>query len=83
MLPPSRGKSSVVFLSSWNDTRHLKRQGTQFWSRRWVKSFDLFQRSELERARLVREARAIYDSMFPGVDAISEQGNDKTPLHQG
>jgi hypothetical protein len=40
-------------------------------------------KSELERARLVREAHAIYDSIFPGADAISEQGNDKTPLHQG
>jgi hypothetical protein len=40
-------------------------------------------KSELERARLVREARAIYDSIFPTADAISEQGNDKTPLHQG
>jgi hypothetical protein len=27
--------------------------------------------SELERARLVREARAIYDGIFPPADAIS------------
>ena len=40
-------------------------------------------KSELERVRLVREARAIYDSIFPQADAISEQGDDKTPLHQG
>ena len=40
-------------------------------------------KSEIERARLVREARAIYDSIFPSADAISEQGDDKTPLHQG
>jgi hypothetical protein len=40
-------------------------------------------KSELERARLVREARAIYDSIFPAADAISEQGNDKAPRHQG
>ena len=39
-------------------------------------------KSELERARLVREARAIYDSIFPPADVISEQGDDKTPLHQ-
>lgn len=39
-------------------------------------------KSELERARLVREARAIYESIFPGADAISEQVNDKTPFHQ-
>ena len=37
-------------------------------------------KSELERARLIREARARYDSIFPPADAISD---DKTPLHQG
>ena len=40
-------------------------------------------KSELERARLVREARAMYDSIFPQANAISEQEDDKTPLHQG
>lgn len=40
-------------------------------------------KSELERARLVREARAVYDSIFPPGDAINEQADDKTPLHQG
>jgi hypothetical protein len=40
-------------------------------------------KSELERARLVREARAIYDSIFPPADAVSEQGADKLPLYQG
>jgi hypothetical protein len=40
-------------------------------------------KSELERDRLVREARAIYDSIFPSADVISERGDDKTPLHQG
>jgi hypothetical protein len=39
-------------------------------------------KSELERARLVRDARAIYDSIFPPADAMREQGDDKTPLHQ-
>jgi hypothetical protein len=40
-------------------------------------------KSELERVRLVREARAIYESIFPPADAISDQGDDKTSLHQG
>ena len=40
-------------------------------------------KSELERARLVQEARAIYDSIFPPADAIGEREDDKTPLHQG
>ena len=34
-------------------------------------------RSERERARLIREARAVYNSIFPPADPISEQ--DKAP----
>jgi hypothetical protein len=30
------------------------------------------QKSEIERASLIREARAIYDSIFPPCDAVSE-----------
>lgn len=30
-------------------------------------------KSERERARLIREARAIYDSIFPSADPASEQ----------
>ena len=30
-------------------------------------------KAELERARLIAEARAIYDSIFPPADAASEQ----------
>lgn len=40
-------------------------------------------KSELERARLVREARAIYEDIFPSVDTTGEQGDNKTPLYQG
>ena len=36
-------------------------------------------KSERERARLIREARAIYDSIFPPADPASEQ-QDNTPL---
>jgi hypothetical protein len=36
-------------------------------------------KSERERARLIREARAIYDSIFPTVDSVSEQ-RDKAPV---
>jgi hypothetical protein len=38
-------------------------------------------RSERERARLIREARAIYDSIFPPAAPISEQQN-KGPASQ-
>ena len=36
-------------------------------------------KAERERARLVREARAIYDSIFPSADPIRER-QDKAPI---
>ena len=36
-------------------------------------------KSERERARLIQEARAIYDSIFPPADPVSEQ-QDKAPI---
>jgi hypothetical protein len=36
-------------------------------------------KSERERARLVREARAIYDSIFPPADPVRER-QDKAPI---
>jgi hypothetical protein len=33
-------------------------------------------KSELERVRLIREARAIYDSIFPPTDAVGERPED-------
>jgi hypothetical protein len=34
-------------------------------------------KSELERIRLIREARAIYDSIFPPADSAGEQREPK------
>ena len=34
-------------------------------------------KSELERARLIREARATYERIFPTADPISEQRDSK------
>jgi hypothetical protein len=34
-------------------------------------------KTELERLRLIREARAIYDSIFPPTDAVVEQPYDE------
>jgi hypothetical protein len=36
-------------------------------------------KSERERVRLIREARAIYDGIFPPADPVSEQ-QDKAPV---
>jgi hypothetical protein len=38
-------------------------------------------RSERERARSIRVARAIYDSIFPPADPVSER-QDKAPVSQ-
>ncbi|MCA1452658.1 hypothetical protein I6F35_05420 [Bradyrhizobium sp. BRP22] len=40
-------------------------------------------KSELERARLIREARAIYDAIFPATDDASSPRHDETPQDQG
>jgi hypothetical protein len=37
-------------------------------------------KSERQRARLIREARAIYDSIFPPADPVSEKQN-KAPVN--
>jgi hypothetical protein len=34
-------------------------------------------KSELERVRLIREARAIYDSIFPPTDAVGARPDDR------
>jgi hypothetical protein len=39
----------------------------------------LIPKSERERVRLIREARAIYDSIFPPADPVSGQQN-KAPV---
>ena len=38
-------------------------------------------KSERERTRLIREARALYDSVFPPVDRISEQRDGAAETH--
>ena len=38
-------------------------------------------KSERERDRLIREARAIYDSIFPPADPVGEKRNDAPASH--
>ncbi len=38
-------------------------------------------KSERERVRLIREARAIYDSIFPPADPASEQQDEALVSH--
>jgi hypothetical protein len=43
------------------------------------KTIRFIPKSELERARLIREARAIYDSIFPPTDPLSAQPDRRQP----
>jgi hypothetical protein len=38
-------------------------------------------KSERERTRLIREARAIYDSVFPPADPVNEQQDQAPARH--
>ncbi len=38
-------------------------------------------KSERERVRLIREARAIYNSIFPQADPVSEQQDEAPASH--
>jgi len=40
-------------------------------------------KSERERARLIREARAIYDSVFPPFDPVGEERDKASASHMG
>ena len=39
-------------------------------------------KSERERARLIREARATYDSIFPTADPVSDEGDKAQVNHK-
>ena len=47
------------------------------------KVIQFISKSERERTRLVREARAIYDSIFPPTDSVSEPGDNAPVSHAG
>jgi hypothetical protein len=38
-------------------------------------------KSERERIRLIREARALYDGVFPSADPVSEQQDNSPTSH--
>ena len=40
----------------------------------------LIPKSELERHRLIREARAIYDSIFPRASSVGEQSDGRSTV---
>ena len=63
--------------STWHDDRDLKAEAISSLGleRTMGEVIRFVPKSELERARLIREARAIYDGIFPP-DSTSEQRDD-------
>jgi hypothetical protein len=59
----------------WNDEYHLIRSEAEEAGTNMGEIIQFTAKSELERARLIREARAIYDSIFPAALPISERQN--------
>jgi hypothetical protein len=54
-------------MNRWNDYCNIMGVKT------WGEVIRFVPKSERERARLIREARAIYDSVFPPSDPVREQ----------
>jgi hypothetical protein len=64
----------------WNDVRHLMALQPRLGAN-MGEVVRFIPKSERERARLIREARAIYDSIFPPADPLSEQQDKATDLN--
>ena len=77
-VPAVRGANrSRAPQSTWHDECDLKAEGISSLGleRAMGEVIRFVPKSELERARLIREARAIYDGIFPP-DSASEQRDD-------
>lgn len=62
----------------WHDVRILYRtQIVHSLERALSEVVRFISKSDLERARLIREARAVYESIFPPVTPVSEQRDPK------
>ena len=64
--------------STWHDDCDLKAEAISSLGleRTMGEVIRFVPKSELERVRLIREARAIYDGIFPSTDSASEQRDD-------
>jgi hypothetical protein len=62
----------------WHDIRFLyQTQIVHSLERALSEVVRFISKSDLERARLIREARAIYESIFPPATPVSEQRDPK------
>jgi hypothetical protein len=61
------------------DANHpiVSQDAWSIWSSQMGEVIRFVPKSELERIRLIREARAIYDSIFPPADSVGEQREPK------
>jgi hypothetical protein len=62
-----------VSLTTWNDICHFTAHGHGIWRTDMGEVIRFVSKAERERARLIREARARYDSIFPPASFGSEQ----------
>jgi hypothetical protein len=75
------GRPNLRSDQMWNDAYHLiVRSHPGIWSTNMGEVIQFVSKAERERARLIRKARAIYDSIFPPADLVSEQRDPKIEL---
>ena len=77
-VPPAGVQIASGPQSTWHDDRDLKAEAISSLGleRTMGEVIRFVPKSELERVRLIREARAIYDGIFPSTDSASEQRDD-------
>jgi hypothetical protein len=68
---------AVSLASGWHNVRMYWTQTVPGMERPLGEIVRFISKSDLERARLIREARAIYESIFPPVAPVSEPRNPK------
>jgi hypothetical protein len=80
---PARQPKRISRVTAWNDIRHFKANVAprhRIWRTNMGEVIRFVSKAELERARLIREARARYDSIFPPADPESQQRDVKNEL---
>jgi hypothetical protein len=80
---PAPKPKRISGATAWNDGRHFiaaVRPQSGTWRTNMGEVIRFVPKAELERARLIREARARYDSIFPPADSVGAQRDQKNEL---
>jgi hypothetical protein len=80
---PAQQPKRISRVTAWNDIRHFIANVAprhRIWRTNMGEVIRFVSKAELERARLIQEARARYDSIFPPADSGSQQRDVKTEL---